>query len=84
MKQYKIVIAKRVWSFLDTQSQKQRERILKAVYKLPYEGDISPMTGRKGYFRLRVGPYRVIYSIHESILTIEVLAAGNRGDVYKS
>jgi len=54
-----------------------------AIYKLPYEGDIDAMTGRKGYYRLRVGTYRIIYTIKENVLTVEVLDVGNRGDVYK-
>jgi len=83
MKQYKIVIARTVWKFIDKQTKKQRDRILKAVYKLPHEGDIDTLTGYEGVYRLRVGSYRIIYTIQEDILTVEVLDAGNRGDVYK-
>ena len=34
-------------------------------------------------YRLRVGKYRVLYSIEEDILTVYVVKAGHRKDVYR-
>jgi len=34
-------------------------------------------------FRLRVGDYRVIFTINRDELIIAILSIGNRGDVYK-
>ncbi len=39
------------------------------------------LKGREGY-RIRVGDYRVIYDIFDSLLLIEVITIGNRKDVY--
>jgi mRNA interferase RelE/StbE len=36
------------------------------------------------YYRLRVGDYRVILDIQESLLRILVLKVGNRGSIYDS
>ena len=83
MKQYEIIILKPAEKFIRKQTKEQQARLLKAIYKLPHEGDIEPMSGKDNEFRLRVGSYRVLYSIHEDILTVKVLNAGNRGDVYK-
>lgn len=80
---YQIVIDKPALKFLQKQPQDQRERLLKAIYKLPDMGDIKPMSGHENLYRLRVGTYRVIYTIENNILTIRVLTIGNRGDVYK-
>ena len=80
---YQIVIDKRALKFLQKQSPDQRERLLKAIYKLPELGDIKPMSGHENLYRLRVGTYRVIYTIENNILTVRVLTIGNRGDVYK-
>ena len=33
-------------------------------------------------YRLRIGDYRVIYTLHKSALTVAVVNAGNRGQVY--
>jgi len=39
------------------------------------------MKGREGY-RIRQGNYRIIYEIHDNTLTVLVLVAGHRKDVY--
>ncbi len=41
------------------------------------------MRGREGYFRLRVGNYRIIYTVKNDILLVQVIEIGNRGDIYK-
>jgi mRNA interferase RelE/StbE len=40
------------------------------------------LRGRPG-LRLRVGDYRIIYSIHDDVLLIVVIAVGHRRDVYE-
>ena len=80
---YQIVIDKPALKFLQKQSPDQRERLLKAIYKLPELGDIKPMSGHENLYRLRVGTYSVIHTIENNILTVRVLTIGNRGDVYK-
>ncbi len=80
---YRIVIDKPALKFLQKQTPEQRERLLKAIYLLPERGDIKPMSGHENLFRLRVGAYRVIYTIENDVLIVRVLTIGNRGDVYK-
>ena len=41
------------------------------------------MRGPQNLYLLRVGTFRVIYTIENQILTVRVLTIGNRGDVYK-
>lgn len=41
------------------------------------------MQGYAGYYRLRVGDYRVIYTADNNVLLIRVIEIGNRGDIYK-
>ena len=83
MTAYKIVIKKAAQKFIDKQPPKQQERIITAIKKLPYEGDISTYKAHEGYFRLRVGNYRIIYKTEHNILTIIITNADNRGQVYK-
>ena len=80
---YKIQIDSKAVKFISKQPQKQKERIFRAIYKLPDFGDIKTMKGYNNYYRLRVGDYRIIYTLDNDILLIRVIAVGNRGDIYK-
>jgi mRNA interferase RelE/StbE len=40
------------------------------------------LTGRQEY-RVRVGDYRVLYVVSDAAKTIEIVALGNRKDVYR-
>ena len=79
---YKIKIDKQAQKFILKQTKKKRDAIYKAIYKLPL-GDVMPLEGHRGLNRLRVGDYRVIYTIDNGELIICVVDAGNRGDIYK-
>ena len=45
-------------------------------------GNIKKFQGRDGY-RLRVGDYRVIYTVDNGALIITIIKIGSRGDVYE-
>lgn len=79
----RIEIDKPALKFLAKQPKPQQERLLRAIYKLPNEGDIKRMAGADGLYRLRVGDYRVLYTVEDTRLIVYVLQIGNRGDVYK-
>ena len=81
---YSIFIEKKARKFIEKQSNAEKERILRAIYKLPDEGDIKALQGRKskGFKRLRVGDYRIIYQIENDKLIVRVVDAGNRGQIY--
>jgi mRNA interferase RelE/StbE len=40
------------------------------------------LSGRQEY-RLRVGDFRVLYAVSDAARTIEIVAVGNRKDVYR-
>lgn len=80
---YRIQIDKPAMKFLQKQQQAQRERLLRAIQGLPDNGDIKPMSGHENLYRLRVGTFRVLYTIIGDLLIVRVLNIGNRGDVYK-
>lgn len=80
---YKIIIEKRAEKFIKKQPYNQQKRILKSINILPDSGDIKKLKGQHNYFRLRVGDYRIIYTLKNDILTVIVTNADNRGQIYK-
>lgn len=81
---YTIQIEKLAEKFIRKLPAPDKERVLKAIYKLPDEGDIKQLKGKKsnGFLRLRVGDYRVIYTVDHGKLIVCVVDAGNRGQIY--
>jgi mRNA interferase RelE/StbE len=60
-------------------------RIVEAVESLredPYQGTVMKADW-KGFRRLRVGPYRVIYAFDGRELLISVVRVGHRREVYR-
>ncbi len=78
---YRIVYDRPAVKFLKKQSKETQTRIIRAIHKLPIEGDIKALSGNKGFFRLRIGSFRVIYSVEHDLLIIRILDIGNRGDI---
>lgn len=67
--------------------KKQAERITIAIAALafnPRPAASLKMSGYDDVYRLRVGDYRILYEIHDSVLLIQVVRVGHRKDVYKS
>lgn len=81
---YSIHIEKPAAKFIAGLPRPEKERVLRAIYRLPHEGDIKPMRGSKsrGMFRLRVGDYRVLYRVDDGRLVVCVVDAGPRGQIY--
>ncbi|MCC8160538.1 MAG: type II toxin-antitoxin system RelE/ParE family toxin [Oscillospiraceae bacterium] len=83
MQTYKIEFEKAAQKFLEKQDKKQRLRLYKAIYQLPNGTDIKRLTGLNIY-RLRVGNYRILYTIDEVIRLIDIVNIDNRGQIYKA
>lgn len=46
--------------------------------------DLKSLQGHSSRWRLRVGDYRVVYTIEDDHLIVWVMAVGNRRDVYRN
>ena len=75
------------WLELPTNyDKKEFARIKKAIDRLTHEPQQigSKLTDPLSkYWRVRVGDYRVIYTIQNEIVTVTVVYAGHRKEVYK-
>lgn len=50
--------------------------------QMPPNNNVKKLTNHPGY-RLRIGDWRVVYTIHEQALLIAVVRIAPRGDVYQ-
>ncbi len=80
---YRIIIKKKAKRFIDKLPMNEKRRIVSAIEQLPNGEDIKKLQGHEGLLRLRVGEYRIIYTIDHGELIIYIIDAGNRGDIYK-
>lgn len=80
---YQIIIKKKAKKFIDKLPINERKRIAYAIEQLPNGEDIKKLKGHDELLRLRVGEYRIIYSVDNGKLIVYVVDAGNRGDIYK-
>ena len=57
---------------------------VEGLAKNPYPLGSKKLKGAEFIYRIRLGDYRVIYSIESDILTIEIIKIGHRRDIYRS
>ncbi len=61
-------------------------RIAKAIDSLgtnPRPSGVRAIQGEPGLLRIRVGDYRIIYTVHDDVLTVLVVTVGHRREVYQ-
>lgn len=49
----------------------------------PRPPGVETLSGNTGFYRIRVGDYRVIYTARDDVLLVLVLRVGHRRDVYR-
>lgn len=79
---YQIIIKKKAKKFIDKLPLNERQRIVSAIEQLPNGEYIKKLKGHDNLLRLRVGSYRIIYSIDNGKYIIYVIDVGNRGEIY--
>ena len=84
---YKVVYSRQAAKTILKMPRDVAQRIRKKLDRLAADPsapnrNVKELTGYDA-LRLRVGDWRVIYSIHKGALEILVIKIGGRGDVYK-
>ena len=85
MAKYTLCLSKKAQVALDALSDHIAAPILATIEKLsdnPRPAGCKKLSGRSGY-RIRVGNYRIIYTIEDYQLTVTVIAVGHRKNVYQ-
>jgi mRNA interferase RelE/StbE len=82
---YQIIVLPAAEKSLSKLPKKMQVRIQGAITTLA-SNPVPPVTkklvGRDSY-RLRVSDYRIVYSIHENILTVKIISVGHRREIYR-
>jgi len=81
---YQLRIEKAVLKSLEKINEPYYSKIKTAILNLaknPRPAGYKKLKGCDG-FRIRVAHYRIIYDIHDNILTVDVIDLGHRKDIY--
>lgn len=82
---YRVLVKRSAAKALQRLEQQDRERLVRAIDRLADEPQAGGVL--KGEFsglrRLRVGVYRIVYEVHESVLTVLVVRIAHRRDAYR-
>ncbi|GAA6615548.1 type II toxin-antitoxin system RelE family toxin [Scytonema sp. NUACC26] len=86
---YNINLSDKATQFFEAASAKLQERLDRAFELLKsnprFHPNIKPLKGNySGYYRYRVGDYRIVYSINDETMQVLVATIAHRGEVYDS
>ena len=82
---YQVIIlpaAEKSLSKLPKKLQLRIQGVITTLASNPLPPVARKLVGRDTY-RLRVSDYRIVYSIHENILTVKIVTVGHRREIYK-
>ena len=85
MAEYEIYFKESVEKDFRTIPKKDLKKIIRRIEELsedPRPPGHEKLTGQERY-RVRQGPYRIIYSVQDKELTIWIVKVGHRKDVYR-
>ena len=85
-RRYNIVVTRSAEKELSKLNRITRARIGNAIDQLrlsPRPRGSEKIAGSENQRRIRVGDFRVIYTIDDRVVTITVIRVGNRRDVYR-
>ena len=86
MAEYRVTFARSAGKELEDLDRKLAMRILQRIEGLatqPRPPGVRKLRGAVSLWRLRVGDYRVIYSVDDSILVVDIIAVRHRSDAYR-
>ncbi len=86
MNKFRILWKKSAVKELQEIPKEWRISILNHIDKLTENAKPSNSLKLKGisnFYRIRIGDYRIIYSIQNEMLTIEIIKIGHRKEVYR-
>ena len=85
MAKYKITIKKSAAKELSDIPKKDLPKIVKRIQTLAQNPrpNGSQKLSRKEQYRVRQGDYRIVYSVDDKVLAVDVVKIGHRREVYR-
>jgi mRNA interferase RelE/StbE len=86
MARYEIEITRTAEKQLKRLERPDQERVVRAILTLagePFPRGSRKLSGYEDVYRIRVGHFRVIYSVSGTTLIIIILKIGHRKDIYR-
>ena len=83
---YKVNIKKSALKAIEKLPKKTANNVSSSIRALadePRPDNCKKLKGVDDTYRIRIGDYRVIYTVDDSIVTVEVVKVGNRKDIYE-
>lgn len=82
---YRVEIEWSAWEEITALPERLKDRIVDAIEALELNPRPSGCKKLKAspYYRIRVGDYRVIYSIEDAVLLVVIVEVPNRKDAYR-
>jgi mRNA interferase RelE/StbE len=86
MSRYTVIVNRSARKAIESMPREVQRRIVNRLDELeenPRPPDMKVLKGGDGEVRIRVGDYRILYTIEDCVLTVVVIKVGNRRDVYR-
>ncbi len=80
---YSLRIEKQALKYIQKLDRPTAKRIMEAIDSIRENPSIGERLINHGSeYKYRVGSYRILYDVHDSVLTVVVVKVGPRGQVY--
>ena len=86
MRRYSVVFSKRAEKDIEKLPANVVEKIIPIIISLeenPRPVGCKKLKGYVDLWRIRMGKYRVLYSINDEIVLVDIREVGDRKDIYK-
>ena len=67
---------------LDSQIARRIKSTTETLRTEPRPPGVKALTGQRGWLRIRVGDYRIVYEVRDSELVVLVIQIGHRNQIY--
>lgn len=84
---YRVAVLPSALRELALAPRQERKRIKEKIHRLgdnPRPPELKGLQGKRQYFRLRSGDYRIIYTVEDDRRRVLIIKVGHRRDVYRS